>query len=59
MNSTKVSACTCHHDYQDCRYGKQKRLHVGCGTDSRGQQGRFSGHFVHYKCTVCNKEKRA
>ena len=42
---TKIMTCNCKHEYQDERYGKNKRVFnagsVGTGTK------------ITYKCTVC------
>lgn len=39
----KVLACTCRHEYQDKKYGENKRLM------NKKNQG--------YRCTVCGKDK--
>ena len=43
LDATAVLTCTCEHEYQDERYGKNKRLH------NKTDKG--------YRCTVCGHEK--
>lgn len=40
---TKVKNCTCKHDFQDKKYGEQKRLKNKC---NKG-----------WRCTVCGREE--
>lgn len=40
-----IRPCTCKHDYQDQKYGPQKRVHNPC---KNGEKAR---------CTVCGDEK--
>ncbi len=42
--STKILECFCTHEYQDKRYGKNKRLH------NPTKDG--------YRCTVCKRETK-
>jgi len=43
--ATKIIECDCAHDYQDQKYGKQKRV----GNWAPKQSG--------HRCTVCRKVK--
>ena len=43
---TKIMQCTCEHEYQDGKYGKQMRVHNGSGKKDN-----------QWKCTVCGKIK--
>lgn len=45
---TTIERCSCSHEYQDKRYGKQMRVH-----NLSGKKDRFRA-----RCTVCGKEKR-
>jgi hypothetical protein len=47
-SDTKVMFCTCSHDYQDARYGKNNRVH------NYAPKGSATGG---YRCTVCGKVK--
>lgn len=44
----KVMECTCAHEYQDKKYGKNKRVFNACGRDQKRPD---------WKCTVCAKVK--
>lgn len=46
-NRSKVLPCTCAHEYQDQRYGKNQRVHT------RG--GKSGAYF--WTCTVCGAKK--
>ena len=46
-NKIKITACTCKHDYQDSKYGKQQRVH------NPFKKGDSFGH----RCTVCGTER--
>ena len=48
--STKISACSCKHKYQDDTYGKGRRV-MNVTTKQTGTQ-------VTVRCTVCKKEKQ-
>lgn len=39
----KIMECSCRHEYQDSKYGKNKRVHNPC----KAAKG------VNYRCTVC------
>ena len=41
----KIVTCTCQHEYQDKKFGKNKRAANPMGTKSGGK----------YRCTVCAK----
>ena len=41
---SEVKFCTCQHEYQDRKYGKNKRVH------NKTTKG--------WKCTVCGDEKK-
>ena len=48
MSMTAIKTCNCKHEYQDMKYGKQKRVFnagTGKGSDAK------------YSCTVCGSEK--
>jgi len=45
MANTKTMKCDCKHDFQDKRYGKDKRVH-----NQKADKTKFV-------CTVCGKEK--
>lgn len=40
----KILGCTCHHDYQDKKYGAGRRV---MSRTAKGQ----------YRCSVCSKER--
>jgi len=42
---TKIIFCTCKHDYQDEKYGEQKRIH------------NFVEKISGWRCTVCENVK--
>jgi len=42
---TKIITCSCHHDYQDEKYGKGRRLYNPC------KDGKA------HRCTVCGTER--
>ena len=44
-----IKPCTCKHEYQDKRYGKNMRVHNIAVSKVKGG--------VAYRCTVCNKTK--
>ena len=46
---TTVRICGCKSDYQDRRYGEQKRLHNRCAKEEQGRLG--------WRCTVCGTKK--
>lgn len=46
-NKIKITACTCKHEYQDTKYGKQMRVH------NPFKKGDSFGH----RCTVCATER--
>lgn len=43
----EIKNCTCKHEYQDQKYGKDKRQ---CNLTSKGKISPI------YRCTVCSKE---
>lgn len=45
-NGSVVKSCTCHHEYQDMKYGSKQRVH------NIGKQGDT------FKCTVCATIKK-
>lgn len=45
MAETRIKMCTCKHEYQDSKYGKQKRVHNKMVT--------ATGAPEKAKCTVC------
>ena len=49
MAETKVKLCNCDHEYQDKRYGQQKRVHNKVQTPT--------GSASKYRCTVCENVK--
>lgn len=46
MADTILKICDCEHEYQDQKYGKQRRLHNCCTKDK-----------TKCRCTVCSKIK--
>lgn len=45
---SKILNCTCHHEFQDERYGKGRRVHNPLKVGAKGQTPSF-------RCTVCEK----
>jgi hypothetical protein len=45
---SEVLYCTCRHEYQDFKYGKNRRLHTVSQKDKNNP---------HYTCTVCGNIK--
>ncbi len=41
--------CTCHHQFQDQRYGSHKRVH--------NPKAKSLSAMQEYRCTVCGREK--
>ena len=39
-----IKKCNCKHEYQDSKYGKQKRVHNKTSNDK-------------FRCTVCGEER--
>ena len=50
MSETKVMSCTCQHECQDQKYGKQKRVH--------NLMAKKIGTKEQYRCTVCEKPEQ-
>jgi len=46
--NTKIKECICSHEYQDHKYGKNKRVMNSC----KSKDGK-----INYRCTVCGKEQ--
>lgn len=46
MSAVRIRECVCTHDYQDQRYGKQKRVHT---------VGEATSGTVEVRCTVCKR----
>lgn len=44
-----IKQCTCKHEFQDKRFGKNMRVHNGMGKGGTGTEG--------WKCTVCGTKK--
>ena len=42
---TKITKCTCHHEYQDKIYGRNNRLHNDAPKSNNGNGG--------WRCTIC------
>ncbi len=45
-----ILVCTCKNEYQDRRYGQNKRVHNECKPLSLGEK--------RYRCSVCGAVKR-
>ena len=45
-----IAFCTCKHEFQDKRYGEQKRVHNQCGSGKGQNKGKVC-------CTVCGVKK--
>lgn len=45
----KPKTCDCKHEWQEKRYGKNKRLH--------NPTSKKKGEDIVWRCTVCGKEK--
>ncbi|MEK6878429.1 MAG: hypothetical protein AABY22_02415 [Nanoarchaeota archaeon] len=43
----KIFECVCDHEYQDKRYGKNKRVHNPCKSPDKEK--------TKYRCTVCGR----
>ena len=48
MENTIIAICTCKHEFQDNRYGKNKRV--------MNPTSKYIGTQQVYRCTVCSKE---
>ena len=46
MSKSTIKKCTCEHEYQDSKYGKQMRVH------------NFGNGKEVWRCTVCGKERK-
>lgn len=44
----KILGCSCKHEYQDEKYGNQKRVHNPTGSPTK---------ITGYRCTVCGLKK--
>jgi len=43
MSQSTIKRCVCKHDYQDKKYGKNRRVMVGNASNT-------------YRCTVCDRK---
>lgn len=47
QTTARILRCNCKHEYQDEKYGKERRLHNKAGKDS-----------ISWKCTICGSVKK-